>query len=182
MTRIGIDESNIVVERVHLDGERIGLIGADIAHRPPHARRRWRRNVRDRSFRRHQLNRLAERGLVPRRLLPIGQQMCAAANVRERGFKIDPRRAQHFGNRGGVSAIGAGPVRHDRPGRGRERNQHALQRLDRLKTARQSPALRPKWQLPRGVDHHNLGARPRIGERTQQVRQSHRFDRDVALA
>jgi hypothetical protein len=47
---------------------------------------------------------------------------------------------------------------------------------------RKPPALRPKRQRARGVDHHHLGARRRIGERTHQVRQADTLDRNVAFA
>ncbi len=184
MVRIGLDELHIDRQLVALDRDRIGFFRTDLAEWPALVRRyRHRRRRRDGcGLGRHENHLLAQRGDLPWRLSSLGQLMCAGTNPRESSGDIEPGGAHHFGDGGGVRSVRPGRVGGRLPGSGGKADQHVLRRLDRNQSGRKSCGGKRERQAAGCVDGDDLGASGRAFERPYQVGETHRVERNIALA
>ena len=137
--------------------------------------------------RRRRLTRYQHRNLLklrdlPRGLRALGRLVGAQANAREHRIDVEAGLAHHLGDGHRIGAIGSLPVRRDRAGRGRKRDEEIGSRFDGSKTGCDPSALDLERQGTRRVEDHDLGRCRCIRERTQQIEQPHALNRDLAVA
>ena len=190
---VGIKRQKFLIplDRVALENGAIGLIGRNVAqglvqqraarlHRRLGLRRGGLARLRGGGFgwlrRKQNLIRRQAAG-APRRLRAARFGRHAQARFGKGVGDGQARLPQHFDQRLGVNAIRPLPLGGHRAGRRVEGVERIVLRLDQRQTAGQRLALPGEGVGAREIERDHARARRQPGERAQEIRQAHGFDR-----
>ncbi len=113
---------------------------------------------------------------------PLGHVAHPQAHAREQIVKAETAGADHFRERGSISAVRARLILPDRAGRGVEGDRRALAGIDQSQAARERlPAARERI-LPRCIQNDDLHAAGQRGQRLHEVGDSDGLKRNVDVA
>ena len=181
----GVEEIGIGDDRVLLQRGAIGLIDRIVADRPrPHIGLGFERHGGRRRARRagEQHGRRRQFRFIPGNLRALGlfrnPKPCAGKGLIQRQAAF----AQHFGQRLGIDAIGAGFVGGDRVGRGVEGDEFAIGRLNQGEAAGERRAGLGEGVDPRRVEHDDARFQRHFRQRLQIIVQPHRLQRHIGGA